>query len=78
MVKIKYYGILKPCLPSIEADGFWHAEVAGKTIGEVLDETGASKSNAGKTLLVNAHRVDTSYVLKDGDTLTVMPLVAGG
>jgi len=78
MVKIKYYGILKPCMPNVSEDGFWHADAAGKTIEDVLKETGALNNNAGKTLLVNASRKDMSYVLSDGDTLTVMPLVAGG
>ena len=77
MVKIKYYGVLKPYLPETEEDGFWHAEKAGMTIGEVMDETEASGKVAA-VILVNRVRKDLDYVLQDGDTLTVMPLVAGG
>ncbi len=77
MVKIKYYGILKPYLPQTEEDGFWHAEKAGMTIGEVLEETEAAGKVAA-VILVNKVRKDLDYVLQDGDTMTVMPLVAGG
>ncbi len=77
MVKIKFYGILKPYLPQTEADGFWHAEKAGATIAQVLEETGA-EGNAVMVLLVNRVRKEPDYVLQDGDTLTVMPLMAGG
>ena len=65
-------------MPGTGEDGFWHADKDGSTIGQVLDETGASGKNVGMTLLVNRVRKDSTYVLKDGDTLTVMPLVAGG
>ncbi len=77
MVKIKYYGILKPYLPQVEEDGFWHAERAGMTIGQVLEETEAAGKVAA-VILVNKVRKDLDYVLQDGDTMTVMPLVAGG
>lgn len=77
MVKIKYYGILKPYLPQTEEDGFWHAEKAGMTIGEVLEETEAA-GRVAAVILVNKVRKDLDYVLQDGDTMTVMPLVAGG
>ena len=66
MVKIKYFGILKPCMPQTEDDGYWHAEKAGMTIGENM------------VILVNKVRKPTDYVLQAGDTMTVMPLVAGG
>ena len=77
MVKIKYFGVLKSCLPEVESDGFWHAEKAGATISEVLEETGAVYEGT-KVLLVNRVRKTEDYVLQDGDTLTVMPLMAGG
>ena len=39
MVKIKYFGILKPCMPQTEEDGYWHADKAGTAIGQILEET---------------------------------------
>lgn len=78
MIKVKFYGILKPYLPEVSEDGYWHLEKDGITIGEVLEETKASEKEVGKTILVNGSRKTVDYVLTDGDTLTVMPLVAGG
>lgn len=77
MVKIKFYGILKPYMPEVAEDGFWHAEKAGMTIGQIMEETEAA-GKAATVILVNRVRKDMDYVLQDGDTLTVMPLVAGG
>lgn len=78
MIKIKFYGILRSYMPEVQDDGFWHLEKEGITIGQVLDESGVSQKDIGMTILVNRVRKDKSYVLKDGDTMTVMPLVAGG
>lgn len=78
MIKVKFYGVLKKNMPQVEEDGFWHIEDEEITIEEVLKRGGADNVSFGMTLLVNRVRKDRSYVLKDGDTLTVMPLIAGG
>lgn len=69
---------MKPYMPSVEEDGYWHLEEDGLTVGEILDRTGASEKQVGMTILVNRVRKDKEYVTCDGDILTVMPLVAGG
>ena len=78
MVKIKYFGILKPCMPQTEEDGYWHADKAGTAIGQILDETEVTGRAENMVILVNKVRKPTDYVLQAGDTMTVMPLVAGG
>ena len=78
MVKIKYFGILKPCMPQTEEDGYWHADKAGTAIGQILDETEVTGRAENMVILVNKVRKPTDYVLQDGDTMTVMPLLAGG
>lgn len=78
MIKVKFYGILKPYMPSVEEDGFWHLEQDGLTIQELLDMSGAGEKDFGMTILVNRRRKEKDYVLQDGDVITVMPLVAGG
>ena len=78
MVKIKYFGILKPCMPQTEEDGYWHADKAGTAIGQILDETEVISKAENMVILVNKVRKPTDYVLQDGDTMTVMPLLAGG
>ena len=78
MTKIKFYGIMKKYMPEVAEDGFWHCDGEGKTIGDLLTESGATTEKVGMTILVNRVRKDQEYVLSDGDTVTVMPLVAGG
>ena len=78
MIRVKFYGIMKPYMPSVEEDGYWHLEKKGLTVGEILDETGASENEVAVTILVNRVRKDKTFVPQDGDILTVMPLVAGG
>lgn len=78
MLKIKYYGFLKKFMPEVSEDGFWYADKANKTIEELFIETGVDYKNIRMTILVNSFRKDISYVLQENDTITVMPLVAGG
>ena len=77
MIKVKFYGVLKAYMPETDDEGFFTAE-EGLTVAEILDNTGASEKKVGMTILVNRVRKQKDYVLKDGDVLTVMPLVAGG
>ena len=69
---------MKPYMPSVEEDGYWHLEKDGLTVGEILDMTGASEKDVTVTILVNRVRKNKEFVPQDGDILTVMPLVAGG
>jgi len=78
MLKIKYYGFLKKFMPEVGDDGFWAAQKAGMTIEALFLETQVDWKQYRMTILVNSSRKDVSYVLQDGDVLTVMPLVAGG
>lgn len=78
MIKIKYYGFLKKFMPEVDDEGFWHADMVGKTVEELFIETNVDYKNIRMTILVNSYRKDVDYVLKDNDVITVMPLVAGG
>lgn len=78
MIRVKFYGIMKPYMPSIEEDGYWHLAEEGLSVGEIMDMTGASEKEVTVTILVNRVRKDKSFIPQDGDILTVMPLVAGG
>ena len=78
MIKVKFYGIMKPYMPTIEEDGYWHLEKDGLTVGEIMDMTGASEKDVAVTILVNRVRKNKEFIPQDGDILTVMPLVAGG
>ena len=79
MVKIKYYGFLKKFMQGdADEEGFWNAEKAGLSIEQLFAETNVDYKKFRMTILVNSSRKDVSYILQDGDVLTVMPLVAGG
>ena len=78
MLKIKYYGFLKKFMPEVDEEGFWNADKAGMSIEALFEETGVDYKKFRMTILVNSSRKDVDYILSDGDTLTVMPLVAGG
>ncbi len=78
MIKYKFYGIMKPYMSAVGEDGFCQLDKDGMTVGQLMDETGASEKDVAVTILVNRVRKNREYVLQDGDVLTVMPLVAGG
>lgn len=78
MILVKYYGFLKKKLPEIAEDGFWHCPEESISVEALLTQTGIDPDAVMMTILVNRMRKDRTYVLKDGDTVTVMPLSAGG
>lgn len=78
MIRVKFYGILKPYMPEVSEDGYWHLEEEGLSVGGILEKAGAGDQKVGMTILVNRVRKDKDFVPADGDILTVMPLVAGG
>ena len=78
MIKIKFFGFLKKFMPEIDDEGYWCIETEGVSIAEVFDIAKVPEEFRRATLLVNRVRKSMDYALKAGDTLTVMPLVAGG
>ena len=78
MIKIKFFGFLKKFMPETDDEGFWCIDSEGITIAEVFDLANVPEEYRRATLLVNRVRKGTEYKLSSGDTLTVMPLVAGG
>ena len=65
-------------MPEIDSEGFWNADMAGTSIEDLFNKTGVDYKKYRMTVLVNSSRKDVSYILQEGDVLTVMPLVAGG
>ncbi len=49
----------------------------GTTVAHVLDELGLPLDEIGATL-INSRHVEEAELLKDGDTLSIFPLVGGG
>lgn len=76
MIYIRFFGPLEQLMPEKNAAGFWQADFDGKTVTEALAgiDFGAIKYN----VLLNNVRAEQDDILKDGDKLSVMPLLAGG
>ena len=78
MIKIKLYGILKKYMPETDEAGFWCIEQDGLTVSQVLDLVNVPQGERRATYLVNKMRKDEQFILHSGDSLQVMPLIAGG
>ena len=51
--------------------------VQGLTVSGVLETLNINKKEVG-VLLVNSRHAETDYQLKEGDTLSIFPLIGGG
>jgi molybdopterin converting factor small subunit len=51
--------------------------VDGITVGGILEALNINKKEVG-VLLVNFRHAETDYRLKEGDTLSIFPLIGGG
>ncbi len=49
----------------------------GTTVGQVIHELELPEDELG-AILVNARHAEEDYVLQNGDTLSIFPLVGGG
>jgi molybdopterin converting factor small subunit len=49
----------------------------GKTVKNIIEELNLPEDDIGATLINGIH-VEEDAVLKDGDTLSIFPLVGGG
>ncbi|WP_461207873.1 MoaD/ThiS family protein [Clostridium sp. DL1XJH146] len=78
MVKVKFFGVFASMIPKKDESGYWNIEVSEKTIKDILALTPIKDSSVKYSTFVNNKRKDSDYVLKDGDVLTVIPLLAGG
>lgn len=78
MVKIKFFGVLAKKMPEKNNEGYWVIDGKGKSISEILDLSLIKEANVNYTLFVNNERKDNTYILEDGDSLNILPLLAGG
>lgn len=78
MVKVKFYGMLAQYMKEKGDEGFWVIPESDLSIDDVLAMTDIASSPYIFVTLVNNARKSRDYVLRDGDTLSLVPLVAGG
>ena len=76
MITVKLLAVLKEYAPN---NGYVELEYSqGMTVADALSATEVSKTNHKYSTLVNGRKREAGDVLEDGDTVTVMPLLAGG
>ena len=76
MITLKLLAVLKEYAPN---DGCLEIEYStGMTVADALAATGIDKTNHRYSTLVNGKRKSADETLADGDSITVMPLLAGG
>jgi molybdopterin converting factor small subunit len=78
MVKVKFYGMLARYMKEKDDKGFWVIPESGLSIDHVLAMTDIVSSPYKFVTLVNNARKSRDHILLDGDTLSLVPLVAGG
>ena len=76
MITVKLLAVLKEYAPD---DGIIEFEfIPGMTVADAIAKTDVESTAIKYTLLVNNVRKKTEDILEDGDTVTVMPQLAGG
>ena len=76
MITVKLLAVLKEYAPN---DGYVELEYSpGMTVADALGATDISKTDHRYSTLVNGRKKEAGAVLEDGDSVTVMPLLAGG
>jgi len=76
MVTVKLLAVLKEYAPD---DGIVELEFTpGMTVADAIAKTDVENTDIKYSLLVNNARKQPEDVLEDGDTVMVMPLLAGG
>ena len=76
MITVKLLAVLKEYAPD---DGIVKLEYTpGMTVADAIAKTDVENTDIKYSLLVNNARKNPEDVLEDGDTVMVMPLLAGG
>ena len=79
MINIKLTGQFMKLAPVGSEKGVFTAEYeAGMTLSALLKRLGLEDASVKYVALVNNARKPEGYVLMDSDSITVMPLLAGG
>jgi molybdopterin converting factor small subunit len=76
IVHLKFFAGLRDAIPGRKSP--YSVDLpADATVEQVLDRFGVPRDKP-KILLVNGRHADLRHVLREGDTLSVFPPVAGG
>lgn len=75
-IKIKTYGLLRKYIPG-EVNPYEMEVKEGTTVSEILNILKIPNEYV-PVVTVGEKKVDMSYLIKDGDELTLLPIMGGG
>lgn len=78
MIKVKFLGPLGRYQPQEDEDGVWQVDVGNISIENFLASTPIKDVKMGYSAMVNQKKQDVSYILQDGDSLSILPLFYAG
>ena len=79
MINVKLTGQFMKLAPEGSEKGVFAAVyTSDMTLSAFLAQLGVDDTHVNYTVLVNNSRKSRDYVLEDSDSITVMPLLAGG
>jgi molybdopterin converting factor small subunit len=84
LIRVKFFGVLAEYMPEKDHYGFWVFAGDGLSVQKVLTLVADCSENKEfithvlYSVFVNNELKGMDEILKDGDTLTIVPLLAGG
>ncbi len=75
-VKLKTYGLLRKYIPK-EANPYEMEVREGTSVGDLLNILKIPREYV-PVVTVAEKKVDINYIIKDGDELTLLPIMGGG
>ena len=78
MVRLKMLGVLASLQTERDGEGFMNIVSGDTTLGELIAMTPLRGTSIKYSALVNNHVARPASPVKDGDLVTIMPLMAGG
>jgi len=79
MIRVKPLAVLAQYAPELDADGCYAVPYKPSlTIAEALEQMKLSETHVKYSVMVDNRRKKPDDLLEDGQTLMLMPLLAGG
>ncbi len=78
MVRLKMLGALAPLQIERDSDGYMSIPCGNQTLSELIAMTPLCETSIKYSALVNNRVANLESLVRDGDTVTIMPLMAGG
>ena len=78
MIKVKFLGPLSRYQPQENENGVWEVDVANISIADFVATTPLNGVKMGYSATVNQKKEPVEYILKDGDSVSLVPMFYAG